>query len=337
MNTGIARKREYGIDLIKIIACVIVVAAHTLVITGRPFHRVIVFNCSVAMPLFCMVSGYLMMRRSVLDYRYALRKIATILAVCFSWEALHAAAHFAVYRELREFWVSFVLDFFQKGLFYHFWYMGALILVYLYMPLADKLYRRSERGYLAVLLILGLVNTGLDIAAILTKNHVVEALPQNLRIHFWYFYAMLGGWIARNPQAVSNLAKKLRLWHVCAALAAFWGYMYITGYHIYGILKIEASNGALIVQLTAFVLFVYSLKLTFSAKAERCIGFLGSLTMGIYIMHPFVLAVLNKFIPAFTQGSGTMNLLFWVATTIVSSIGTMVVQKIPVLNRLLKL
>ena len=331
------RKREYGIDLIKIIACVIVVAAHTLVITGRPVHRVIVFNCSVAMPLFCMVSGYLMMRRSVLDYRYALRKIATILAVCFAWEVLHAAAHFAVYRELREFWVSFVLDFFQKGLFYHFWYMGALILVYLYMPLADKLYRRSKRGYLAVLLILGLVNTGLDIAAILTKNHAVEALPQNLRVHFWYFYAMLGGWIARNPQAVSDLTKKLRLWHVCVALAAFWGYMYATSYHVYNAVKIEASNGALIVQLTAFVLFVYSLKLTFSAKAERCIGFLGSLTMGIYIMHPFVLAVLNKIVPAFTEGGAVMNLAFWLLTTAACAIATMVIQKIPVLNRLLKL
>lgn len=331
------KKREYGIDLIKIIASVIVVAAHTLVITDRPLHRVVVFHASLAMPMFCMVSGYLMMRRSVLDYRYALRKIATILAVCFAWEALHAAAHFAVYRELREFWVSFVLDFFQKGLFYHFWYMGALILVYLYMPLADKLYRRSEKGYLAVLLILGLVNTGLDIAAILTKNHAVDALPQNLRIHFWYFYAMLGGWIARHPQAVSNLANKLRLWHICAAIAVFWSYMYATSYHVYNAVKIEASNGALIVQLTAFVLFVYSLKLKFSAKAEHWIGFLGSLTMGIYIMHPFVLAVLNKFVPAFTQGSGAMNLLFWITTTIVCAIGTMVVQKIPMLNRLLRL
>lgn len=331
------KKRKYGIDLIKIIACVIVVAAHTLVITGRPFHRVIVFNCSVAMPLFCMVSGYLMMRRSVLDYRYALRKIASILLVCFCWEALHAAANFLVYRELREFWVSFVLDFFQKGLFYHFWYMGALILVYLYMPLADKLYRHSEKGYLAVLLLLGLVNTGLDAAAILTKNHIVEALPQSLRIHFWYFYAMLGGWIARNPQAVSDLAKKLRLWHVGAALAAFWGYMYVTGYHVFNGVKIEASNGALIVQLTAFVLFVCSLKLKFSTKAERCIGFLGSLTMGIYIMHPFVLAVLNKFVPAFTQGGAVMNLLFWIATTVVCAIGTMILQRIPLLNRLLKL
>lgn len=331
------KKREYGIDLIKIIACVIVVAAHTLVITGRPFHRVIVFNCSIAMPLFCMVSGYLMMRRSVLDYRYALRKIATILLVCFCWEALHAAAHFAVYREIRPFVQSWLLDFFQKGLFYHFWYMGALILVYLYMPLADKLYRHSEKAYLAVLLLLGLVNTGLDAAAILMKNHMVEALPQSLRIHFWYFYAMLGGWIARNPQAVSALAKKLRLWHVGAALAAFWGYMYVTSYHIFNGVKIEASNGAMLVQLTAFVLFVGSLKLKFSAKAERCIGFLGSLTMGIYIMHPFVLAALNKFIPTFTQGSGGMNLLFWIATIVICGIGTLILQKIPLLNRLLKL
>jgi surface polysaccharide O-acyltransferase-like enzyme len=113
--------------------------------------------------------------------------------------------------------------------------------------------------------------------------------------------------------------------------------MYVTGYHIFNGVKIEASNGALIVQLTAFVLFVGSLKLKFSARAERCIGFLGCLTMGIYIMHPFVLAALNKFIPTFTQGSGAMNLLFWIATTVICGIGTLILQKIPLLNRLLKL
>jgi surface polysaccharide O-acyltransferase-like enzyme len=193
---------------LKVFACLAVVAAHTLNITKGPLNMIFAMSAVICIPTFLQVGGYLMLKRPGFNWRYAGKKIVTILLVCLAWETLHAAAHFVAYREIRPFVQSWLLDFFQQGLFYHFWYMGALMLVYLYMPLADKLYRYSEKAYLAVLLLLGLVNTGLDAAALLTKNHMVEALPQSLRLHFWYFYAMLGGWIARNPQAVSALAKK---------------------------------------------------------------------------------------------------------------------------------
>lgn len=334
---NVTRVREYGLDLLKVFACLAVVAAHTLHINKGLLNMVFAMSAVMCIPIFLQVGGYLMLKHPGFSWRYALRKVATILAVCLCWEMLHAAAHFVVYREVRQFLKSWVLDFFQQGLFYHFWYMGALILMYLAMPLLDRLMKHSPVVYRNVLIGLGCFNGVTDLILTITGNRILMSVPQSLRLHFWLFYAMLGGWIARNPEQIAKLRSRLKLWHVLAALAVTIPYVRYVGRLAYGSADLELFYGSFLVQLSGFLVFVYGQGLNISETAGKQVVFLGSLTMGIYIMHPFVLAVLNKFVPAFTEGSAAMNLLFWLLTTIVCAIATMVVQKIPVLNRLLKL
>lgn len=330
-------KREYGLDLLKFLACLGVVAIHTLNINKGVLNMVFAMSATICIPTFLLVGGYLMLKRSGFNWHYAGKKIVTILLVCLCWEALHAAAHFAVYREVRTFVKSWVLDFFQQGLFYHFWYMGALILVYLAMPLLDRLMRHSPAAYRNVLIGLGCFNAVTDLILTLTGNRVLMSIPQSLRLHFWLFYGMLGGWIARNPEPIARLCSRLKLWHVLAVLAVMVPYVRYVGLYAYGGADLELFYGSAVVQLCSFVVFVYGQGLKLSDRSGKRVVYLGSLTMGIYIMHPFVLAVLNKFVPAFTQGGAVMNLLFWIATTVICGIGTMILQKIPLLNRLLKL
>ncbi len=334
---NVTRKREYGLDLLKVFACFAVVAAHTLNITKGPLNMVFAMSAMMCIPIFLQVGGYLMLKRPGFSWRYALRKVATILVVCLCWEALHAAAHFVVYREIRDFLRSWVLDFFQQGLFYHFWYMGALMFMYLAMPLLDRLMKRSPAAYRNALIGLGCFNGVLDLILTFTGNRVLMSVPQSLRLHFWLFYAMLGGWIARNPEPVAKLRSRLKLWHVLAVLAVTIPYVRYVGRLAYGGADLELFYGCFLVQLAGFLVFVYGQGLKLPERAGKWVVWLGSLTMGIYIMHPFVLAVFNKFVPAFTEGGAVMNLLFWIVTTAACGIATMVVQKIPVLNRLLKL
>lgn len=331
------RKREYGLDLLKVFACLAVVAAHTLSTSKGLLNMVFAISAVLCIPLFLQVGGYLMLKRPGFNYRYAGKKVMTILLVCLAWETLHAAAHFLVYREVRAFLTSWVLDFFQQGLFYHFWYMGALIFVYLMMPLLDRLLRHKPVLYRNLLIVLGCFNAALDLYLTLTGNRILMSVPQSLRLHFWLFYAMLGGWIARNPEQFAKLRSRLKLWHVLAAMAVTIPYVRYVGRYAYGSVNVELFYGSILVQLTGFLAFVYGQGLKLSEQAGKCVVRLGSLTMGIYIMHPFVLAVFNKFIPAFTQGSAVMNLLFWIGTTVACGITAAIVQKLPLLNRLLKL
>ena len=331
------RKREYGLDLLKVFACLAVVAAHTLNITKGPLNMIFAMSAVICIPTFLQVGGYLMLKRPGFNWHYAGKKIVTILLVCLAWETLHAAAHFVAYREIRPFVQSWLLDFFQQGLFYHFWYMGALIFVYLAMPLLDRLMGRSPRLYRNLLIGLSVFNGVLDLILMFTGSRILMSIPQSLRLHFWLFYAMLGGWIARNPEPVAKLRSRLRLWHVLAVLGTAILYVRYLGRWAYGGADLELFYGSFILQLNGFLLFVYGQGLKLSDTAGKRVVYLGSLTMGIYIMHPFVLAVLNKFVPAFTQGGAAMNLLFWIATTVICAVGTMILQKIPLLNRLLKL
>lgn len=331
------KKREYGLDLLKALACLGVVSLHTLHPGKGPVNLLIAMLSTLCIPLFFTASGYLMLKRPALTWRYAAKKIVTILLVCLCWEALHAAAHFAVYREVRAFVKSWLMDFFQQGLFYHFWYMGGLILVYLVMPLLDRLMKRSPGVYRAILVGLGILNAVLDILAVVLKSQTVLAIPQSLRFHFWLFYAMLGGYMARNPAQVAKIGSRLKVWHLAGILAIMVLYVRSVSILVFGGIPCEAFYGSLPVQTAAFAVMVPVLRLEVREPAGRKLTFLSSLTMGIYIMHPFVLAVLNKFVPAFTEGGAVMNLLFWIVTTIICAVGTMVVQKLPVLNRLLKL
>lgn len=331
------KKREYCLDLLKICSCLGVVAIHTLHVTKGFLNNIFAMSATVCIPMFFTVSGYLMLKSPSFSWRYALKKIITILLVCLCWEALHAAAHFVVYREVRAFVKSWAMDFFQQGLFYHFWYMGALILMYLMMPLLDRLMQHSPAAYRMCLLGLSCFNALTDLIRTLTGNRWLMTIPQSLRLHFWLFYTKLGGWIARKPQPIARLRSKLKLWHVLLMLFVVAFYVRYVGRYAYGGANLELFYGSVPVQITGFLTFVYAQGLKLSENTGNRMVYLGSLTMGIYIMHPFVLAVLNEFIPAFTESGAFMNLLFWIVTTITSAFTTMVVQKIPVINRLLKL
>lgn len=62
-GNGKAVKREYGIDIIKIIACSFVVAIHTVNGQLGVINRIIQMCTVLAIPLFFTVNGYLLLKK----------------------------------------------------------------------------------------------------------------------------------------------------------------------------------------------------------------------------------------------------------------------------------
>lgn len=56
------RKREYGLDLLKVFACLAVVAAHTLNINKGLPNMVFAMSATMCIPIFLQVGGYLMLK-----------------------------------------------------------------------------------------------------------------------------------------------------------------------------------------------------------------------------------------------------------------------------------
>lgn len=332
------KKREISLDLIKILACLGVVAIHTIYPSKSFVNRIVTLLAVTSIPLFFMVNGYLMFRRETLDYKYMLKKILRILGVCLAWEFLHAVVYLLYYRQPRNFLSSFVLDFFQQGLFFHFWYMGALILLYLTMPLLYKLFKKAPNVYAVVLATLIIICAGIDLASILVKRQFILAVPQNLRYWTWLLYAMAGGYVAFNGKLVQwfyTLTGYTKILLVCLMLLFASAWQFWFGTEVFGSIVIEAFYGSFPVLLATASVFLICRNIHFSKK--NVVTYLSGLTMGIYIMHPFVLAVLVKFVPAFTQGGALMNVAFWTLTTLICAVGTAIGKKIPIVNQLLRL
>lgn len=335
------KKRVTGIDLIKIAAACLVVAAHTLNADKGVLTFLVLVFTATAIPMFFLVNGYLVLSKKEVSVRYAARKIARILLVCFTWEALHAIAYFLYYHECRNFIESFFLDFFQKGLFFHFWFMGALILLYCIAPLLSRLLRKHECLYRNILIALGATCIIIDIIMVGTKNAFILEIPQNLRVWCWLFYYMLGGWIFNKWELLRALIKKTgkatKVTVIIGTILALILWQYLVYKIITTQYRIETLYGCFPVMLAVVVFFLWISGKTFSNKQEQVISHLARLSMGIYIFHPFILAVLKKFIPAFVEGNATMNLLFWLLTLAASIIVSSVTNAIPLVKRLIRL
>lgn len=334
-NNNTINKREIGIDLIKVLACSGVIALHTLVVNLGLLNRIIAYLAGMSVPLFFAVNGYLMFSKAEVTYRYVLIKVVRILCVCFAWEFLHAIAYFCYYRQWRDFVSSFFLDFLQQGLFYHFWFMGTLIILYLVLPLLHKL-RYSNSIYI-ITLGLGVLCVAIDIIMQIINNRFILLVPQSLRLHFWLFYYLLGGIVALNKTKIKERIRKncISGFLVLAALIVYFAYFFILFLSNRSD-KIEAFYGSFPMIIAVFCVFIRLMcveELIFGGGIITCTS---RLIMGIYIIHPFVLAAIVHFIPVFSENS-ILNLLFCIVTLLVSGIISLVISKIPLMNQLIRL
>ena len=206
--------RNVGIDVLKVVACFLVVSLHTINSTFGLLHRIIISTSVIAIPIFFTTSGVFMLGKESVSYSYIFRKIGKILAVCFMWECLYSIVLFIVKHEWRPFLGSFLYDFFQKGLFFHFWYLGAMIILYLLCPLLHKLIKRNPQLFIGLTICLGVINILLDVMQLIEGRQFVLNVVQTLRIWIWLFYFMSGGVIAILCKKKINISSIMR--------ASFW-------------------------------------------------------------------------------------------------------------------
>lgn len=82
------------------------------------------------------------------------------------------------------------------------------------------------------------------------------------------------------------------------------------------------------------VLFTFLLRLPVKQSLSGLITRLSSLTMGIFILHPILLAGISSiYVPPNTSGA----VVFWEMLTVISGIITYIMLKVPVVKEFIKL
>ncbi|CZD74327.1 TPA: acyltransferase [Streptococcus pneumoniae] len=323
--------KDINLDLLKVIACVGVVLLHTEMggfkETGSwNFSTYLYYLGTYSIPLFFIVNGYLLLGKKEITYSYILQKVKYILITVLSWT-------FIVWLFKRDFSVNpikkLIGSLVQKGYFFQFWFFGALILIYICLPVL-KQFLNSKRSYLyflSVLLVIGLIFE--------LTNIVLQMPIQTFRLWTWLFYYILGGFISQfDKNTIKNGFKRwMKVIAVLLLLVSPFILFFIakTTYHNF---FAEYFYDILLVKVVSVGIFLTIFSIVLNENSNKWIIFLSNQTMGIFIIHTYIMKVWEKLFGFNFIGS---YLLFAIFTLSVSFIIVGMLMKIPYFNRIVKL
>ena len=328
--------RNINLDLLKVLACVGVVLLHT---TMGGFKETGSWNLltylyylgTYSIPLFFMVNGYLLLGKREITYSYILQKVKWILITVSSWT-------FIVWLFKRDFTENLIKkivgSLIQKGYFFQFWFFGAVILIYICLPILKK-FLNSKRSYLYILSVLLVIGLIFELANLVLQMPIQTYVIQTFRLWTWFFYYVLGGYIAQFT--MKELKSRFKNWMKIVSILLFLisplilFFIAKTAYHN---LFAEYFYDTLFVKVSTLGIFLTILTLTLNEKRNEWIVSLSNQTMGVFIIHTYIMKVWEKLFGFNFVGA---YLLFALFTLSVSFIIVGMLMKIPYFNRIVKL
>ena len=331
------KKRELWVDLLKIICAFLVIILHAVSygIWEKDLSpsTIIYYIGTFAIPLFFMISGYLQLRKDNIDYKYVFKKIKKILIVVVCWNFIEYLKQVYAGNSIMPFVTSYN-SLLQRGYFYHFWYLGSLIILYLLLPILNKLFKKQPKYFIIFTIIMTILCVSIDIFNIITCNIngilVKDRVIQTYRLWTWVTYYCLGGCITKLNNY--KISKRTHLLIMIGLIIITLGYEYMFALKLYNNLYAENFYDSLLVLVTSFTIFTYFRRITINNKdISDFIILLSSLTMGIYIIHK---TVLEYFI---ITDNNYMNLMVAISVFILSTTISFVISKIPKIKELIKI
>lgn len=219
----------------------------------------------------------------------------------------------------------------QKGTLWHFWYFGALIIVYMCAPLLSKSAEMLKWIWAACL------GAGclIQLASYIIGTPLQSYCVQTFRLWTWIQYFVLGGLCGRlMSQPSRNITFRTHTYCLMAVTAFVVIYQNLAGRILLHNLYAEYFYDSVFTVLWVAILFMWIMRLNLSEELSNVIKRLSPLTMGIYIIHPLVIRVVRHFTEV---DSPLLSLVYFVAVLLVSGMLAGIVSRIPVANRLIKL
>ena len=328
--------RNINLDLLKVLACVGVVLLHTAMggfkeTDSWNFSTYLYYLGTYSIPLFFMVNGYLLLGKREITYSYILQKVKWILITVSSWSVI-------IWLFKRDFTVNpikkIIGSLIQKGYFFQFWFFGALIIIYICLPVLKK-FLNSKRSYLYILSVLLVVGLIFELTNIVLQMPIQTYVIQTFRLWTWFFYYLLGGFIAQfDKDIIKNRFKRwmkiiVVLLFLVSPLILF--FLARTTYHNF---FAEYFYDLLFVKVVSLGIFLTIFSLALNQDNNKWIVFLSNQTMGVFIIHTYIMKLWEKLFGFSFVGA---YLLFAMFTLCVSFIIVGMLMKIPYFNRIVKL
>ncbi|MBM6729524.1 acyltransferase [Limosilactobacillus ingluviei] len=340
------KNRNYGIDILKIISCLMVVGLHVFTVKSWTFNlndilkSYVYYLGTLAIPIFFMINGFFMLNKGkTVSYKYIKKKewfflrivllAIIILAIPFSLKnhQNYFETVYFIFLSSLQFKVN------NSGILMHFWFFWSLILILLGVPLFYKLLHRKCKIYTLLLLVLFIFNICLDVANHFQRVPYDQYVPQFLRMNLWVFYYFIGGIIGYNFDSFSRIINShKKKWVVCTIFFVLLVGLYgVTNRYLFGFKWAEWNYENVLTVVSSILLFgISTLSDKFNKKnVEKIV----SLTLGVYIIHPFIFKLIKPFIPE--NGVFIYYLLAYLVTVIVSFLLVYIIRKNEWVKRLI--
>lgn len=322
-------ERKHSIDLLSILSAVAVIIIHIvsapITNSNTEIDISLLSNLNTihalmnwAVPVFFMITGYCLLQKTEITYRYCFNHIAKYIAVLFTVGLSYALMElaFAVKTINVEIFITAVKNVISGNIWDHMWFVYEIIGIYLVMPVIHNFIRQGKKH--------GLILTAL----LFVFNILFPTIEQYISVGFnvpfggYLFYVSFGaiwGKINFNP-------KWRWFWGLSGLLSCLYVLFFANtlrfGYKHLAVSVIAMSIFAIISQI--------------KINPNKLLTEIAKCTWGIYLIHPFFINVTVKLLKLdmLTSYAYIKLFLFAIIVAFVSLFTTFVLRKIPVVKKL---
>ncbi len=291
------KKRILYLDIIKVLALLFVIFNHCddILISSymyiRIIHNSLFYLSKSAVPLFLMVSGALLMDKNdsiSKIFRRIIRVLIPLIIITIIWTITHA----------KNINILCMMDPFNVNYFpYWLWYLQAIILVYILMPLIRKVtskYKKSSiewKKYKTVIITLPtLFSIAFTIYNIIFKKDMIiitNLLPMPI-LYFIYGYILSKEKISKKVKNISIIALFFTL-----TIPTFIATKLMLLKQSYFFLDDYRNIYTFIITTSLFIIIKYYFEnYNKGNKFTKIITHLSNNSYGIYLLHVFVIEFL---------------------------------------------
>lgn len=341
-------ERNLNFDMLRIVSALAVVAAH---VTSKyvtdanlfgsnlwEFANIINNSSRFAVPMFFIISGFFLLNNNNDDYiLFYKKKLQKVLVPFIFWSIFYIVYYlisigdFNLHNIIKQL-AAVMLGF---PAYYHLWFFYHLIGLYFVTPLIFKLIEKLDKKDIVIIAIIFIFQS--SIIDLYTKTF---ATTSNIEIPFSgysFFYFLLGGLLRRFGFGWILKYKKLFF---------FFGFFSLL-INIIGTRLLTNNTGKLnslfmsedIITILFYCITVFiigtNLKLDIlSKKVQRIFVKISGYTLGIYLIHPFVLDffIENIHINAIGIFRVCIELVLTCSLTIFL---TLIIKWIPIVNKII--
>lgn len=301
------RNYLFEIQTIRAIGCLLVLLVHvsaTYYYMQGGYNDLTFFFNQIGRfgtPLFAVISGFLLfyqVRKKGFDFkRFLSSRTVKIGAPFVFWSLFYLLLMllFEGKNPLNEGKKMFTVNFLLGNSYVHLYFMSIVIQFYLLFPML-QLFRSKKSWVVLLVAALGLNLYAVQFYSAPTEmDTVAYIMDQRAFLINWIFFFVFGGFLAYNWETIQEYAKNLRFVSIVGVIMVVFFTMY--EYQTKGSVSSNRAWNFLNIPIIIIAIigtYDYASK---SKLLTKSLNLVGNFSMGIYLVHMFVIYVFVRTVP----------------------------------------